>query len=123
MLLLCEFVCEREMYCNKGRQHNLLRCIRASEVRRTCCVAKTMEEDIPIGTDIGIPTSRNQQILARLPSPLQSDAKTERAGVIVELTVPDHGPEVHKRLPAIRQDGHEAGPDIGVVPRRRFVLE
>ena len=54
---------------------------------------------------------------------LQLDAQPEGAGVIIELFVSDHGPEVHERLPAIRQDHHEAGPKIKIVPNGHIVLE
>jgi len=54
---------------------------------------------------------------------LEFDPYPKRAGVIVELIIPDHGPEIHERLPAMRQDHYEASPQIKIVPDGDIVLE
>ena len=54
---------------------------------------------------------------------LEGDPYAERTGIIVELFIPDHCPEVHERLPTIRQHHHEAGPKIKIVPNGNIVLE
>mgnify|MGYP001317630332 CR=1 FL=1 len=54
---------------------------------------------------------------------LEFDAHPECTGVIVELIVADHGPEIHERLPAIGKNSNEARGQIEVISDWDLVLE
>lgn len=50
-------------------------------------------------------------------------SKSDGAGVVSELLVPDHRTKTHEGLPAIGQDHHETRPQVKIIPDWNVVLK
>lgn len=61
--------------------------------------------------------------LSPFPCGLEFKAKAKGTGIIVELVITDHGPEVHKWLPTVRQNRQQPGSQIEIVAHGRLVLK